>query len=145
VANSSTAVLHAYAATNLATELYNSSQLSSGQDHFGAGNKFIIPMIANGRVYVGTTNGVGVFGLLNQTPPAPLVITSVGVNGSDLFTLTYATTPGSNYHAEITSNLAPTLWSAVSGSATDATGTNVTFTDPTPVGPGQRFYRVVAP
>jgi hypothetical protein len=30
----------------------------------GAGNRFITPMIANGKVYVGTTTGVGVFGLL---------------------------------------------------------------------------------
>jgi hypothetical protein len=28
------------------------------------GNKFITPMIANGKVYVGTTNGVAVFGKL---------------------------------------------------------------------------------
>jgi hypothetical protein len=34
------------------------------RDQFGAGNKFITPMIANGKVYVGTTNGVAVFGLL---------------------------------------------------------------------------------
>jgi hypothetical protein len=31
---------------------------------FGTGNKFIVPMIAHGKVYVGTTDGVGVFGLL---------------------------------------------------------------------------------
>jgi len=64
VENSSVAVLHAYHAKNLAIELYNSSQAAGGRDHFGAGNKFITPMIANGKVYVGTTNGVGVFGLL---------------------------------------------------------------------------------
>jgi outer membrane protein assembly factor BamB len=62
--NASTAVLHAYDATNLAHELYNSNQASGGRDQFGAGNKFITPMITNGKVYVGTTNGVGVFGLL---------------------------------------------------------------------------------
>jgi len=62
--NSGNAVLHAYDATNLANELYNSSQASGGRDQFGAGNKFITPMITNGKVYVGTTNGVGVFGLL---------------------------------------------------------------------------------
>jgi hypothetical protein len=62
--NGSTAVLHAYDATNLGTELFNSNQAASSRDHFGAGNKFITPMIANGRVYVGTTNGVAVFGLL---------------------------------------------------------------------------------
>ena len=63
-ANSNPAVLHAYDATNLAQELYNSNQASGGRDQFGAGNKFITPMIVNGKVYVGTTNGVGVFGLL---------------------------------------------------------------------------------
>jgi hypothetical protein len=46
-------------------ELYNTNQAASGRDHFGAGNKFIIPMIINGKVYVGTTTGVGVFGLLS--------------------------------------------------------------------------------
>ncbi|HYL10632.1 MAG TPA: hypothetical protein VEU31_07835 [Candidatus Acidoferrales bacterium] len=61
--NGGTAVLHAYDATNLAMELYNSNQAANGRDHFGTGNKFITPMIANGKVYVGTTNGVGVFGL----------------------------------------------------------------------------------
>ncbi len=62
--NSGTAVLHAYDATSLSHELYNSNQASGGRDQFGAGNKFITPMITNGKVYVGTTNGVGVFGLL---------------------------------------------------------------------------------
>jgi hypothetical protein len=62
--NTSPAVLHAYKATNLSVELYNSNQASSGRDHFGNGNKFITPTIASGKVYVGTTNGVGVFGLL---------------------------------------------------------------------------------
>jgi hypothetical protein len=61
--NTNPAVLHAYDAKNL-HELYNTNQAANGRDHFGAGNKFITPTIANGKVYVGTTNGVGVFGLL---------------------------------------------------------------------------------
>lgn len=61
--NSNPAVLHAYDATNLAKELYNSNQAPGGRDHFGAGNKFITPTVINGKVYVGTTTGVGVFGL----------------------------------------------------------------------------------
>jgi hypothetical protein len=68
--NTSTAVLHAFLAANLSTELYNSNQAANSRDHFGAGNKFIVPTIANGKVYVGTTTGVGVFGLL-ATPPLP--------------------------------------------------------------------------
>jgi hypothetical protein len=61
----STAVLHAYDATNLATELYNSKQAANGRDGFGTGNKFLTPMIVNGKVYVGTPNAVAVFGLLH--------------------------------------------------------------------------------
>jgi hypothetical protein len=62
--NTNPAVLHAYSAGNLAVELYNSNQAPNSRDHFGSGNKYITPMIANGKVYVGTTAGVGVFGLL---------------------------------------------------------------------------------
>jgi hypothetical protein len=62
--NTNPAVLHAYNATNL-LELYNSNQAANGRDQFGAGNKYITPLIINGKVYVGTTNGVGVFGLLS--------------------------------------------------------------------------------
>lgn len=63
--NGATAVLHAYDANDLSRELYNSTQAANGRDSFGAGNKFIVPTIANGKVFVGTTNGVGVFGLFN--------------------------------------------------------------------------------
>jgi hypothetical protein len=65
VENATLAVLHAYDASNLGHELYNSSQAPNGRDNFGAGNKFITPMIINGKVYVGTPNGVAVFGLLH--------------------------------------------------------------------------------
>jgi len=61
--NTNPAVLHAYNARTL-IELYNTNQAANSRDHFGKGNKFITPMIANGKVYVGTTTGVGVFGLL---------------------------------------------------------------------------------
>lgn len=62
VENSNPAVLHAYDAANLTHELYNSNQAPGGRDQFGAGNKFITPTIADGMVFVGTTNGVAVFG-----------------------------------------------------------------------------------
>lgn len=66
VENTSPAVLHAYDATNLANELYNSNQAASGRDQFGNGNKFITPLIVNGKVFVGTPTGVAVFGLLHK-------------------------------------------------------------------------------
>jgi hypothetical protein len=63
VENANLAVLHAYNASNL-NELYNSNQAPGGRDQFGAGNKFITPTIVNGKVFVGTPNGVAVFGPL---------------------------------------------------------------------------------
>jgi outer membrane protein assembly factor BamB len=56
--------LHAYDALDLSNELYNSDEADSGRDNLGPVNKFITPTVANGRVYVGTTNGLAVFGLL---------------------------------------------------------------------------------
>jgi hypothetical protein len=66
--NTNPVVLHAYDANNLNTELYNSNQAAGSRDHFGAANKYIVPTIANGKVFVGTTNSVAVFGYLPQTP-----------------------------------------------------------------------------
>ena len=60
------AVLHAYDASDLSRELYNSSQAANGRDQFGAGNKFIAPAVADGKVFVGTQTAVAVFGLLGQ-------------------------------------------------------------------------------
>jgi hypothetical protein len=63
--NTNPAVLHAYNAKTL-VELYNTNQAADERDQFGAGNKYITPLIINGKVYVGTTTGVGVFGLLSD-------------------------------------------------------------------------------
>ena len=57
------AILFAYDATSLTTELYDSNQAANGRDQF-SGNKFITPVVVNGRVYVGTPTSVAVFGLL---------------------------------------------------------------------------------
>ncbi len=57
------AILFAYAAADLTKELYDSNQAAANRDHF-SGNKFITPVVVNGKVYVGTSTSVAVFGLL---------------------------------------------------------------------------------
>jgi hypothetical protein len=49
------AILHAYDATNLKTELFSSGVISIAV-------KFAVPTVCNGKVFVGTANSIAAFG-----------------------------------------------------------------------------------
>jgi hypothetical protein len=56
-------VLHAYDATKVGSELYNSSQAGT-RDTAGSALKFTVPTIAGGKVFVPTSTELDIYGLL---------------------------------------------------------------------------------
>jgi len=65
------AILYAYSATNIETMLYASTQ-NAARDAAGRAVKMTVPMVVNGKVYVGAQSEVDVYGLLaGVTPDAP--------------------------------------------------------------------------
>ena len=93
---------------------------------------------------------------LSNTVSAPFTVSPAGspprqnilgilINGGASVTLTYATTLLFPYHVETTTNLLPASWTTLAGSATNANGATMIFTDPNPVSGSQRYYRTVSP
>jgi hypothetical protein len=77
--------LRAYNAANLGQEFYTSAQAANNRDALGAAIKFAVSTVANGHVYVGTSNSVVVYGLLTtptQAPAAPTNLSATAASSS---------------------------------------------------------------
>ena len=64
------AVLYAYDPSNLENELWDSAKAASSRDQAGNAVKFVVPTIANGKVYMGAKNVLNVYGVLDLAPAA---------------------------------------------------------------------------
>ncbi|MFL6436210.1 MAG: alkaline phosphatase family protein [Terriglobales bacterium] len=122
------AILYAYDATN-ANELYNSTQNQS-RDGLGQAQFFIVPVIANGRVYVATRNQVTAYGLLaSKTAQAPTI--QLGVNpasGGAPLTVTASTSGSSDPNSG--GNIASSWIDFGDGTVVNATTATHTYNNP---------------
>ena len=142
------AVLRAHDATSLGTTLYNSSS-NSARDNPGPSVKFVVPTIANGKVYVGTANALAFYGLLNgqQQAAAPsispagktftgtisITITDTTPNASIFYSTTGAATVNSTpYTGPISVSSTVTISAIASASGfLQSTAVSQTFTQQT--------------
>ncbi|MBV8675454.1 MAG: chitobiase/beta-hexosaminidase C-terminal domain-containing protein [Acidobacteriaceae bacterium] len=98
--SSGQAVLQAHDAGNCGTTLY-SSATNPSRDNPGVAVKFAVPTVANGKVYVGTSNQLSVYGLLGATQQAATPVLTPGsqtFTGSLSVTITDATPGAAIYY-----------------------------------------------
>jgi hypothetical protein len=89
VQNGTPAVLAAHNASDVTTEIYNSTQAAANRDQLTNGVKGVVPTVANGKVYVGGQNALSVFGLLGGALQFSAATYSVAENaGSIMITVT---------------------------------------------------------
>jgi Legume lectin domain/Chitobiase/beta-hexosaminidase C-terminal domain len=111
--SSGTAVLRAFDATNVATELYDTTQ-NATRDTVGAAVKFAVPTVTNGKVYVGAAGVLDVYAQLGSAQQAAMpVINPVGQSftGTLQVTITDGTTGATIYYT--TDGSTPTTASTV--------------------------------
>ncbi len=86
IAGPGTNQLRAYnASQGYSTEIYTSAQAANSRDALGSAVKFTVPTVADGEVFVGTTNSLVVYGLLQQAtapPAAPSNLAAAAFSGS---------------------------------------------------------------
>ena len=104
--------LYAYGATNLGNVLYISSQAANNRDSPGSAVKFAVPVVANGKVYVGGQYAVTAYGeLAPYAAPPSLSLSSGTYLSAQSVTLSDATPGATIYYT--TNGTAPTTASAI--------------------------------
>lgn len=138
-------VLHAYDAVTL-QQLYNSSQAPQGRDSIGPYENFIVPTVADGKVFVGTGDSVIIFGLLpaaTSPPAAPSnLIASQGFGVG--VTLTWTNNANNELNFQVERSTDGTNFTNIATVPAVAQGATAAYTDTNTTVGQTYYYRVLA-
>ena len=135
-------VLRAFDANNLTNELWDST-INSSHDNPGLWPKYSLPLVANGKVYLGSfSNVLNVYGLLSVTPDFTISASpptgSVPPGGSTTYTVSVGALNGFNSSVNLSASGLPMGATASFSPASISPGTSSTLTvnttSSTPVG-----------
>ncbi|HSY17613.1 MAG TPA: chitobiase/beta-hexosaminidase C-terminal domain-containing protein, partial [Candidatus Acidoferrales bacterium] len=149
--SSGPAILHAFNATNVAQELYSSATVAT-RDQPGGAVKFAVPVVANGKVYVGAQYSLAVYGVGTfLSAPAILPAGAIFTNSISV-TITDATPSAAIYYTQdgtvptdgstlytgpvLITNTVGLCAAAIKPGALDSTATTATFINTNTVGTG---------
>ena len=140
-------VLHAYDATNLASELYNTS-LNGERDSVGLPIKFAAPTVANGKVYAGAVGQVSVYGILSEVTATPSFSPAGGTYTSTQTVVISDSTPGATIYyttdGSIPSSASPVYTAPLIVSATTTVNAIAIATGVTPSDIGLGAYTITS-
>jgi fibronectin type 3 domain-containing protein len=115
--------LRAYDASSYAGELYTSAQAANSRDNPGQIVKFTLPTIANGRVYLGTTNAFVAYGLRGPKTSAPAAPSGLlgTVTAANQVRLTWTDNSNDEDHYDIQLSLDGTTFTSIGSANINAT------------------------
>jgi hypothetical protein len=120
------AVLYAFDPDDLTNILYE-SDTNASRDSGGRANKFSVPVVTNGKVYVAASGEVDIYGLLN-TPPttaAPVITPNGGTFSSPQSVTMSSTTNSSSIYYTLDGSQPTTASTQYSGAITVSTNTTI--------------------
>jgi len=119
------AVLYAFDANDISKTLYKSD--NSSRDTAGPANRYSVPVVTNGKVYIATNTEIDVYGLLNQqeTAAAPVISPDGGTFATDQSITLASTTPSSTIYYTLDGSTPTSTSNLYTGPFTVSTNTTL--------------------